>query len=163
MQLTELLATTAASKELYRWAHADSLSSRTFTTIDPARGELLAEVDVAGPEEVKRVVEAAYRRVGDLVANDGGRAWSHSRAGGSDPARAQQRARRVANARYRQADPGDVACRHPLGSRLSRILRRPGTHDHPVIISTSATPSSTPVTSRSVSLPALVRGTIPSR
>ena len=42
-------------------AYAASAGGRTFATLNPATGEVLAEVEVAGASEVERAVEAARR------------------------------------------------------------------------------------------------------
>src|SRR5262245_29226859 len=54
-----------------------------YDSLSTARGEVLTDVDVAGPGEVKSAVEAAYRGLAIWSRMTGGRAWSQSGAGGS--------------------------------------------------------------------------------
>jgi betaine-aldehyde dehydrogenase len=42
-------------------AYVDAHAGETFTSINPATGEVLAEIEIAGPAEVERAVEAARR------------------------------------------------------------------------------------------------------
>ncbi len=69
-------------------AYVDSLAAETFTSINPATGEVLAEIEVAGPAEVERAVEAARQ---------GQRVWSAMT--GSERGRVLRRAADLLRAR----------------------------------------------------------------
>lgn len=72
--------TTTSQKSYIDGPPADSRRGRTFTTIDPARGELLAEVEVAGTEEVERGVEAPSGGLANWSRMRGASAAAFSRA-----------------------------------------------------------------------------------
>lgn len=69
-------------------AAVDALSRERFTTIDPSRGEVLAEVEQAGPDDIERAVAAAEA---------GFRVWS--RTTGAERARILRRTADLLRAR----------------------------------------------------------------
>ena len=112
-----------------KWVEA--ASGKTFTTVDPATEEPLAEVPAGDKEDVDRAVRAARRpsrtvRGARMTPSERGRAHLEARR----PDRGAHRGVRAArDARQRQADRGRARRRHPAGRRPLPLLRRLGDED----------------------------------
>ena len=86
-----------AEQQLYiNGGYTSATSGRTFETINPANGEVLASVQAAGREDVDRAVDSAKR---------GQKIWAAmtamERSRRRYPARAQRRAGKAGNPRHR--------------------------------------------------------------
>lgn len=71
-------------------AYVDSTAGKTFNAINPANGEVLAEVQSAGAEDVDRAVASAAGEAEGVGGDDGDGAFTHPASRGGYSARAQR-------------------------------------------------------------------------
>ncbi len=110
----------------------DSVSGKTFATINPATEEVIAEVAEGNAADIDLAVKAARKAFDSNgpLAQDG---RPRSRPA-DEPARrpdrgAHRRAGRARDPRQRQADQREPQRRPPAGDRLLPLLRRLGRQD----------------------------------
>jgi hypothetical protein len=90
-----------AEQQLYiNGGYTSATSGRTFETINPANGEVLATVQAAGREDVDRAVKAQNAGK-NLGGDDRHGTLAHSASRRRYPARAQRRAGEAGNPRHR--------------------------------------------------------------
>lgn len=78
-----------AEQQLYiNGGYTSATSGRTFETINPANGEVLATVQAAGREDVDRAVEKRKARAKNLGGDDRHGALAHPASRRRYPARA---------------------------------------------------------------------------
>jgi acyl-CoA reductase-like NAD-dependent aldehyde dehydrogenase len=90
-----------AEQQLYiNGGYTSATSGRTFETINPANGEVLATVQAAGREDVDRAVKA-QNAAKNLGGDDRHGTLAHSASRRRHSARAQRRAGKAGDPRYR--------------------------------------------------------------
>ena len=106
--------------------YVDAQSGKTFDDVNPATGEVIAHVAEGGKADVDRGRQGGAQSVrrGPVAEDAGRRTLGDPDEGRGRDQGADARALRARVARYREADPRDLAPRHPaLGVQL-RVLRR---------------------------------------
>ena len=109
---------------VHRRQACDGLSGQTDVVRDPSNGEVVAEITLAGPDDVDRAVAGRPERVPRVVASDPGRAIGgadHVRRAAGGPGRGDRRSWRAARG---QADPAGPGVRRARHDRQRRVLRR---------------------------------------
>ena len=121
--------TTLPVQQLYiHGQRVDATSGKTFKTVNPATGEVIAEVQVASQADVERAVQRSRRPEG-VGRDDRHGALAHPAPRRRAPARAQRRTGPPGNPGHRQGAGRDHHRGHRHRCRRGRVLRRPG-HRH---------------------------------
>ncbi len=113
-----------AEQQLYiNGGYTSATSGRTFETINPATGEVLATVQAAGREDVDRAVESAQRGQ-NLGGDDRHGTLAHPASRRRPSAPAQRRAGAAGDAGYRETPQRNRRRRYRHRRRRAGVLRR---------------------------------------
>ena len=107
-------------------AYVANASGKAFATVNPATGETLAEVEIAGEAEVESAVAAARAAQPRWAAISGAERGRILRRVADLLRSRNEELSAAGDARHRQADPGDLGGRRSLGRGVHRVFRGTG-------------------------------------